>query len=356
MDVSVLICTYNRAALLARTLDSLALSEVSPALRWEVIVVDNNSTDETPAVVRARVAGFPCPLRLVFELSQGKSHALNTGITASAARVIVFTDDDVWAPPAWLAAGVEPLIARRDIEYTGGPVFPMWEVEPPAWIDGDPGLLWGPIALVDYGREPFIFEDRRRIAMGVNMAVCRSLIERVGGFHPALERRGATLMGQGQAEFFFRTRAAGARGLYVPGMWLKHHVPASRLTRSYYRRWWYWKGVARGSMQDLHPLTELGIDLATVPKIAGIPRFMWGSTVRDAGRWLHALAARRTARRVECEMSLAYFVGYARQRLARSPASAAAAGRIPPAHAVSAPAVGAAGVGRNGRVNPRRRD
>jgi glucosyl-dolichyl phosphate glucuronosyltransferase len=262
MDASVIIATYNRAGLLARTLDSLAVA-AAPGPTCEVIVVDNNSTDETASVVDARIQTFPCPLRRVMERKQGKSYALNTGILVSAGRIVVFTDDDAWIPAEWLTRGVEPLLARSDIDYTGGPVRGVWEVEPPPWIAGDRGLLHGPIALVDYGAEPFIFEERQRIPLGVNMAVRRSLIDRVGGFHLGLERSGKSLRGQGQAEFFCRTRAAGARGLYVPEMWLKHHVPAARLTRDYYRRWWYWKGVARAQMQDLHPLTELGLDLRT---------------------------------------------------------------------------------------------
>jgi glucosyl-dolichyl phosphate glucuronosyltransferase len=324
MDASIVIATFNRSGLLAQTLHSLARS-VTPAIApgggqparpiaWEVVVVDNNSTDDTAEVVRGLAADFPCPLHLITETVQGKSPALNTGILASAGHVIVFTDDDVWIPPDWLTTGLLPLLARNDIDYTGGPVRPLWEVEPPSWIHGDPGRLHGPIALLDYGPEPFIFEERQRIPMGVNMAVRRSLIDRVGGFHLGLERRGRSLMGQGQAEFFFRTRAAGARGLYVPGMWLEHLVPASRLTGEYYRRWWYWKGVARAQMQDLHPVTELGLDLRAVPQFAGTPRFLWGSALRQARGWVQAAFAGADVPRAEAEMSLAYFLGYTRTR------------------------------------------
>lgn len=333
MDASIVIATYNRAGLLARTLDSLADAvrtvveggdvrlNADPTggrahRTCEVIIVDNNSTDGTAQVIDSRAGSYPCPLRRVLERKQGKSFALNTGILASTGRIVVFTDDDVWIPPEWLTHAVDPLLARDDIQYIGGPVFGLWEAEPPAWIRGNPGLLHGPIALVDYGQEPFIFEDRRRIPMGVNMAVRRSLIDKVGGFHLGLERRGNSLMGQGQAEFFFRTRAAGARGLYTPGMWLKHTVPAARLTREYYRRWWYWKGVARAQMQDLHPVTELGVDLRAVPSLAGIPRFMWGDAVRQAGGWVAAAVRGDQVRRAEREMALAYFAGYLRTRRA----------------------------------------
>jgi glucosyl-dolichyl phosphate glucuronosyltransferase len=327
MHASILICTFNRAGLLAETLGTIAVMHVDPTLQWEVIVVDNNSTDNTRAVTELITPGFPVPVRVIFEPRQGKSHALNTGIEASSAEVIVFTDDDVQVAPDWLETGVRPLITRRDIDYTGGPVHPLWDATPPEWINGKPGILWGPIALVDYGTESFIFEDRQRIPMGVNMAVRRSLIARVGGFHPDLERSGSSLMGQGQAEFFFRTRAAGIRGLYVPEMKLKHHVPASRMTRKYYRRWWYWKGIARARMQAIHPVSELGIDLRTAPRIAGIPRFMWGSAFRDLTGWLEATGRGNETEQAEHEMMLAFFAGYTadrmrKRRLAAPPAAA----------------------------------
>ena len=317
MTVSVLICSFNRERFLASTLDSLVETAVSPDIRWEVLVVDNNSTDGTRAEVERRVAAFPVPLRYLFERTQGKAHALRTGIEASTADVIVFTDDDVHVPPDWLEQAVRPLVERPDIDYTGGPVLPAWETEPPGWINGNPGVLWGPIALLDYGPEGFILEERGRIAMGVNMAVRRKLIDRVGGFHLGLERTGESLMGQGQAEFFFRTRRAGARGAYVPGMRLRHHVPASRLTRQYYRRWWYWKGVARARMQDVHPVLEDGVDVRAVPRLAGLPRFLWGGAARDALAWIGAAARRDAVGSAEREMMLAFFAGYLVDRVYR---------------------------------------
>jgi hypothetical protein len=168
----------------------------------------------------------------------------------------------------------------------------------------------GPLALLDYGPEPFVFEDRRLIPVGVNMALGRDVMDRVGGFHTAMDRRGTSLFGQGQAEFFFRTRAAGLKGLYVPSMRVRHHVPASRMSVRYYRRWWYWKGVARARMEDWHPISELGLDLAAVPRFLRLPRFMWRSAAEDAVGWLGAAVRRDTVRRIEREITLAYFTGY----------------------------------------------
>jgi glycosyltransferase involved in cell wall biosynthesis len=308
-DVTVLICTFNRAVRLSETLDTLAEADISSGLRWEVIVVDNNSTDRTRAIVESRAASYPAPLRYLFEPRQGKSNALNTGIAASRARVIAFTDDDVRLPPGWLEAAARPLFEREDIDYTGGPVRPIWEAPKPGWLDED-GNLGGTIAVKNHGPEPFVFEEQRKTPLGVNMAVKRSLVDRIGGFRPDLGRRGRSLLGQEQAEFFCRARAAGARGLYVPEMTLEHHVPAARLTRGYFRRWWFWKGISHARLHRLQPVTEVGLDLRGVPRVLRVPRYLYGSAARHARAWLGAAVSRDPRRRAEHAMMLLYFAGY----------------------------------------------
>ena len=312
VDATVLICTYNRASYLAATLDSLARTPPQPGFSWEVMVVDNNSSDTTRDVVESRRATYPVPLRYVFEGQQGKSTALNTGMAAAQASIIVFTDDDVQVAPGWLEATVRPLLEREDIDYTGGPVRPIWDAPPPAWLNLR-GNLGGTIAVKDHGPEEFVFEDRVKTPLGVNMAVRRSLIERIGGFRPDLGRNGKALLGQEQAEFFYRSREAGARGLYVPGMGLDHVVPASRLTRTYYRRWWFWKGVSHARVHQLHGRTELDLDLERVPRILGVPRFIFGNAARSAAGWLLALVTRNRAARAEHWLALVYDAGYCRE-------------------------------------------
>jgi glucosyl-dolichyl phosphate glucuronosyltransferase len=312
IDATVLICTYNRADLLGETLDSIACSRVGPALRWDVIVVDNNSNDSTRDVVASRTDSYPVSLRYLFEPKQGKSNALNTGLAATAATLIVFTDDDVRVSERWLEASCRPMLDEPALDYTGGPVLPIWERPRPAWLDDRRSDLWGTLAIVDYGPEPFVFEDRRRVPLGANMSVRRTLIDRIGGFDPKLGRTGNSLLGQEQAEFFCRSRAIGARGLYVPDASLHHHVPATRLTRSYFRRWWFWKGLSKCRVERRHPVTELGLDLSHVPRVAGVPRFMFGSALRDFAGWIKAVLSRDPANRMRHEMMLCYFAGYLR--------------------------------------------
>lgn len=312
VDATILICTYDRADELARTLASL--SRVTTRISWDVLVVDNNSTDHTSNVVELCARTFPVPLHYLFEPRQGKSNALNAGMDRARARVIVFTDDDVEVPEGWLDAAVQPLLERQDIDYTGGPVRPGWGAPRPPWLD-ETGNLGGTIAVKDHGSSPFIFEDQRKTPLGVNMAVRRTLVEKIGGFRPDLGRNGQSLLGQEQAEFFYRSRRAGARGLYVPAMWLTHLVPAARLTRDYFRRWWFWKGISHARLHSMHGSTELGLDLSRVPRLAGIPRYMFTTALSNAAGWVKCCIMARPSLRAEHAMMLAYFLGYVRESL-----------------------------------------
>jgi glucosyl-dolichyl phosphate glucuronosyltransferase len=316
LRATVLICTYNRAPLLAETLDSLRLQRATRP--WDVIVVDNNSTDDTRAVVAERTAGYPVPLSYVFEPRQGKSSALNTGLACTSSDIVAFTDDDVRVGPGWLEAACSTLARDSAVEYVGGPVQPLWGGTPPPWFDRVRHDLWGTLALLDYGPDTFIFEERRKVPLGVNMAVRRRLFDRIGGFNAAFGRTGYALLGQEQAEFLTRSRASGAIGRYVPSMQLEHYVPEARLTKGYFRRWWFWKGVSRSRLDALHQLTETGLDLRSVPHVAKVPRFVWGMLPRAAWRWIQARIERDDCAAVLEEMRLYYSAGYIRARLSRT--------------------------------------
>lgn len=322
LDATVLICTYNRANFLGEALDSLAGMRTGGRFNWEVLVIDNNSTDHTATTVRSRQPRFPVPLRYVFEARQGRSAALNAGIAASASPVLVVGDDDQRFGNYWIDRACAPLFDRTDIDYTGGPVWPIWPAPPPGWLDLRISELMGPLGAFDYGPDPFIYEDRRRPAPGGNVAIRRTLIDRIGGFRVELGRTAGSLLGQEQVEFLIRSRAAGARGLYVPDMEVHHHVSEGRMTPAYFRRWWYWRGVSRARMDRIHPQGEAGVDLTEVPMIFGMPRFMYRGALDDLAAWCRALIGGKRAERLACELRLLYFAGYFRERQRRRTAEA----------------------------------
>ena len=313
VDASVVIATCNRAELLDATLQSIARLR-DREFRWDVIVVDNNSRDATKAVVERHARDFPAPLRYVLETRQGRSSALNAGIGAASGAVIAMTDDDVQVDERWLEAACDVLLRKgsdRSIRYAGGPVAPIWEAAPPRWLDLSRGDLWGTIAIQYHGSRAFVYEEACKVPLGANMAAHRSLFDEIGGFRADLGRStGPTILGQEVPEWLTRVRAAGYRGLYTPAMRVRHHVPTARLTRRYFRRWWYGKGVSRAALERLQPVTELGIDLRRTPHILDVPRYMFGTAARDAAGWVRARLGGDVTTAFRHEMMLTYFAGY----------------------------------------------
>jgi glucosyl-dolichyl phosphate glucuronosyltransferase len=314
MKYSVVIATHNRAGDLESTLESLA--SLQPSGSWEVLVVDNNSTDGTRDTVRARATSFPVPLRYLFEPEQGRSAALNTGIRAARGAIIATTDDDVRIPADWLdkaAAGLEAL----GCDYVGGRVLPIWNGPQPAWLPARSGRHWAVIALLDYGPSPL--ELGTRMPLGVNMAFRRSAFERAGLWDPRVGRRAGTLLGQEVREWCIRARTAGLRGYYVPDMIVEHVIPAGRLTKQYFRRWYFWRGVSRGLLfahAGLDPETpeQTTLDFARVPHVFGVPRYLYRKALANVGRsLLHWLRGNTTAS-FEHELWLCFFAGFTRQR------------------------------------------
>jgi hypothetical protein len=122
------------------------------------------------------------------------------------------------------------------------------------------------------------------------------------------------VLGQEVPELLARARAADLRGVYVPAMMVHHHVPASRLTKRYYRRWWMGKGYSKAIVEAIQPITEMGLDLRDVPHIGSIPRFMVSDAVRDVLGYVRGWLSGDPRERSRREMRLAYMLGYLRGR------------------------------------------
>ena len=288
MRYSVVIATYNRAGDLRETLASLAA--LRPRGDWETIVVDNNSTDGTRQVVESAATTFPAPLHYVFEKEQGRSPALNAGIRRAQGDIIVTTDDDVRVEADWLDRAGEA-IEQLDCDYVGGRVLPIWGGPRPAWLPNHGGKHWAVIALLDYGPEPIEFGAR--VPLGVNMAFRRSAFDRAGLLDPHTGRKAGTLLGQEVREWCIRARAAGVRGFYAPALAVRHLIPASRLNKAYFRRWFYWRGISRAMLYqerglDMEAPERTTLDFRTVPHVLGVPRYLYRKALSSAWQSLRA--------------------------------------------------------------------
>jgi glycosyltransferase involved in cell wall biosynthesis len=314
LKYSVVIATYNRAADLRETLASLAT--LQPDGPWEVIVVDNNSPDSTREVVETAAQTYPVELRYVFEKEQGRSPALNAGIRASRGAIIATTDDDVRVPPDWLNRAAEGL-ERLQCDYVGGKVLPIWSAPRPAWIPNHGGKQWAVIALLDYGADPIEFGSR--VPLGVNMAFRREAFDRAGLLDPNTGRRAGTLLGQEVREWCIRARNAGVHGFYVPGMVLEHIIPADRLCKRYFRRWFFWRGISRALLYersglDMEAPERSTLDFARVPHIAGVPRYLYRRAASNLLGWLSSAARRDPVATFDHEVWLWFFAGIVKQR------------------------------------------
>lgn len=314
MKFSVVIPTYNRAADLKESLRSI--SGLANHNSWELIVVNNNSTDNTPGVVSEAQKWFPVPLHYVFEAEQGRCAALNAGIRVSHGRVIVTTDDDVRVKEDWLdraAAGLD----RFGCHYVGGKVLPIWSAPRPDWLPNQGGRHWAVIALLDYGPEPMEFS--RLMPLGVNMAFRREAFERAGLWDNRVGRKAGTLLGQEVREWGLRARAAGLAGYYVPEMSIHHVIPQDRLTKRYFRRWFYWHGISRAMLYaqakvNMEAPEETNLDYSTVPHIAGVPRYMYRSCLRAFQDMIRAECRGDKMAAFEHELWMWFFAGILKQR------------------------------------------
>ena len=245
-DISVILSTFNRAHLLASAIDAF-LQQDTRGVTFEVIIVDNNSTDDTKAIVSEYVKSHPGLVKYIFEPKQGLSHGRNSGIANANGNILVFTDDDVRANNNWISELHRAFHTYPDAVYFGGKVLPLWRASKPQWAD--PRL--GSFALQDYGKEPqTIDRSYQRCLIGANLACRKELIERVGGFDPATQRVKDGIGSLEDHEWQIRIWAEGLHGKYVPDVQVSTPIQPERLRKGYHRNWHFKHGIFRAMLRD----------------------------------------------------------------------------------------------------------
>jgi glucosyl-dolichyl phosphate glucuronosyltransferase len=327
--VSVVLCTYNRAALLAGAIEALVRQADDPP-PYEVIVVDNNSTDATRDVVLRFAPGGI--VRYEFEPQQGLSAARNRGIAAARADVIAFTDDDVRVAPNWIRAIAGVFAEHADVDFAGGQVEPEWEAPPPAWLAR---AGHAPLALVDYGSTPFrVGREGAVCLVGANLCVRRKAFERAGLFSTALQRVGNGIGSTEDHELELRLLANGGTGWYEPRMTVRALVPRGRLTKQYHRAWHTGHGRFYALMRD--PAFE-----GTNPRtLLGVPTHVYRKAARELTGWLRSLLRRDAAETFRRELRVRFFLAFIWQRISGRAAlksAGTAAVRGAAAHAPASP-------------------
>lgn len=263
--VSLVITTYNRAAMLITALESVADSEVRDRDRVEVIVVDNNSTDDTAEIVNAlRARGFPFELRYVLEQRQGLSFARNRGVDEANGTYVAYMDDDQRLEKHFLAR-IESAFRDTHAVCVGGPIFYYNDRNLPAWL---PALLEN-VGQYNLGSHAKVLGLSDEMLPGGNMVFDRRALIAIGKYDVRLGRSGGSLMAGEEDELQERLHAAGKTVAYHPSLIQYHYLAPARLTKRYWRRHMFDHG------RTLYRRRPAPADTREEPSWLGAPRWMW---------------------------------------------------------------------------------
>jgi glucosyl-dolichyl phosphate glucuronosyltransferase len=304
-DISVIVSSYNRCHLLPETMESL-LAQETGGLRYEIIIVDNNSTDNTKQVVESYARRHPEKLRYVFEPRQGVSHGRNAGIEVARARIIAFTDDDVRVARGWVAMIKRVFDEHPEVDYLGGKVLPCWQTEMPLWISR---YHWSPLAIQDYGDAPlYLNEDMRLCLVGASLSFRREALESLGMFAPRLQRVRDGIGSMEDLELQLRAWRAGMQGLYVPDLVATTDVAPARLTKAYHRKW----HTGQGHFYALLRLKEM--EESDRQRLFDMPAHLYRQSAKDVIGWLRHHLSGDSDGAFAYETRLRFFMGFFRTR------------------------------------------
>jgi len=303
MDFTVIICTYNRSHNLPSCLAALAAQEGLAGIEWEVLVVDNNSSDNTPATVERLARELPITVRYAREAQQGLNHARNHGVLNSQSKHFTFVDDDIRVSSGWLAALCQAF-DRSDADAVGGRIHLDPEIELPSWIV--PGSeIAGFLGYQDFGDQPFRMDGKSRYPFGGNMSFHRRVVDKVGLFDPKLGRKGegrkrGELFKGAETDYFHRLAGTGdARIFYEPRAIVYHRVLPHQLRQRYFLMVHYNAGFQKAYS-----------DARAFPRrVLGIPLFLYPQLTRATGRYLGLLATRGPNQAFRQLMTVGNFLG-----------------------------------------------
>jgi glycosyltransferase involved in cell wall biosynthesis len=304
--VSVILPTYRRPHGLRRALASV-LDQTFPASSYEILVIDNNSPDDTARVIDEIAREHPGRVRRLFEVRQGVSYARQAGIDQARGEIIAFFDDDVHVARNWLETIVETLEAHPEVQCVGGRVLPEWSVPPPAWLTCD---HWSPLGLQDYGDRPLRMSSANpRGLISANLACRAAVLRTVGGFSPALQRVKDGIGSLEDDDWNRRFWKAGGVGLYQPTLVAWTDVPPERLTRKYHRRW----HLGHGRFYALLRADE--IERSNLGALFGVPAHLYRAAFSDLAGLMRSIVTGREDAAFLHEIRLRFFGGFLGQRV-----------------------------------------
>lgn len=259
MDLSIVIPTFNRYSSLEKTLQSIVAQEIDDWL-FEVIVVDNGSTDETLTVCRnagASITNFV----YCYDAEPGLLTGRHRGTKLSKGNIISFIDDDVELNPQWMTSILQLFNEKPAVSIIGGPCLPKYHIYPPQWTSyfwrPTPygGSMCLPLSLIDVARESLELDPV--FIFGLNYSIRKKVLLELGGFHPdCIPQHLQKFQGDGETGLSIKARTRNIKAWYAASAFLYHQVTAERLTTAYFEKWHYYNGICQ-SFSDLRAAFKL---------------------------------------------------------------------------------------------------
>jgi glycosyltransferase involved in cell wall biosynthesis len=291
--ITVALCTHNHADRLPRTLNELG-NLSSPTRPWEIVVVDNGCTDETPDLLADttwRPAGVP--VRIVPEKELGLSNARNRALKVAQGQYLVFIDDDETPHTEWLVAYERDMLMHAP-DALGGPIEVIFEHGGrPAWLQDE---LLGFLGRLDHGEEQWL-TDPATTFYGGNFAVRKAIFREIGEFDSELGRKGRINAGGEDTEFYRRLISNNYTVRWVPEATIYHRIRADKLHRSYFLELHYRQGMIEGSRKRGKS--------SRIP-----PKYLLGQLTRAMKSALQNRLSRGKEQSLRLEMNVIYFLGY----------------------------------------------
>ena len=231
--LTAIICTYNRAKYIGNLLESIAANDL-PKSEYEILLVDNNCTDNTREICEAFAAAHKdVNFRYVVEPEQGLSAARNKGIKEAKGDSIVYIDDDALVDAHYLRSYAEWFDSHPETMACGGPIEPLYETAEPSWMTPFTKALL--TAWMNYGDKVREY-PKGRYPGGGNAAYRKEVFDKVGLFNTALGRKGGNLMGSEEKDIFDKMHSLNMQILYLPTPVLHHCIPQAKLEKDYFDR------------------------------------------------------------------------------------------------------------------------
>jgi len=291
--ITVALCTHNHADRLQRTLEDLG-KIISPSHPWEILVVDNASTDETSRLL-SETQWRPCgiPVRIVHEERLGLSNARNCAINEARGKYLLFVDDDETPDPQWLRSYERDILAYAP-DALGGCIKVVFEHgERPAWLKDE---LLGFLGYLDHGEGCWL-TDHATPFYGGNFAVRNEVFAAVGNFDAELGRKGQINSGGEDTEFYRRLLARGFSVRWVPDAIINHRIRVDKLRRNYFLDLHYRQGLSAGSRKR-----------STHSRLP--PKYLVGQFGRATVKALRRRFVNGKDDSLRLEMNASYFLGY----------------------------------------------